>query len=222
MKYAIFLNGEYPKFNDYYLELLKDRIIYCADGGANFLSNLNIFPKYLIGDLDSVNKEVLEEFKSNGVEIISYSLDKDYTDFSLVLLHICGVKDIPLNNRFSKKEIDFYQNKDILVFGATGKRLDMTLSNLKMLLNNSNMKYITHEGNIAYSINKYDRIVNKKNKKISLIPMSDIKNLSLKGLLYELENKDISKSLNLVSNVVSSNEAIISFDRGEMLVILEI
>ena len=31
MKYAIFLNGEYPEFIEEYKELLKDRVIYCAE-----------------------------------------------------------------------------------------------------------------------------------------------------------------------------------------------
>ena len=88
MKYAIFLNGEYPEFNEEYRNLLKDRVIYCADGGANFAYKENILPCVILGDLDSISSEALNYFKANNVKIIKFSGDKDYTDFELVLMDI--------------------------------------------------------------------------------------------------------------------------------------
>lgn len=49
MKYCVFLNGEYPEFNDYHCELIKDRKIYCADGGANFAYRHGIIPHAIVG-----------------------------------------------------------------------------------------------------------------------------------------------------------------------------
>ncbi len=222
MKYCVFLNGEYPEFNDYHFKLIKDRIIYCADGGANFAYKQGIVPHVIVGDLDSVDLEVLDYYKSKNVKIYDYSSDKDYTDFSIALIHICSIENVCMNSRFEKDEIDFYQNKDVLVFGATGGRIDMSIANAKLLANNKNMKYVTHNNELIYYVDKEEKILGKVNKKFSLIPLSDIKGLTLEGFVYNLENKDVSRNMSLVSNIIKEDIASISAEKGDMLIVVEI
>lgn len=222
MKYCIFLNGEYPEFNDYHLELLKDRIIYCADGGTNFAYKQGIVPHAIVGDLDSINPEVLEYYRKKDVKIYDYSSNKDYTDFGIALLHICGYENVGMNDRFQKEEIDFYQNKDVLVFGATGGRMDMSIGNAKLLAKNTNMKYISHQNELMYYVNKEDVINGKAGKRFSLIPLSDLKELTLEGFVYSLKDKDISRDMSLVSNIIKDDSAKISAKSGDMLIIIEI
>ncbi|WP_064580483.1 thiamine diphosphokinase [Streptobacillus moniliformis] len=222
MKYCVFLNGEYPEFNDYHFELIKDRKIYCADGGANFAYRHGIIPHAIVGDLDSVNLEVLDYYKSKNVEIYDYSSDKDYTDFSIALIHICKIEDVCMNNRFEKEEIDFYQDKDVLVFGATGGRIDMSIANAKLLANNKNMKYITHNNELMYYVDKEDEILGKANKRFSLIPLSDLEELNLEGFIYNLKDKDISRNISLVSNIIKDDVARVNVKKGDMLIVVEI
>lgn len=160
-----------------------------------------------MGDLDSVNLEVLDYYKSKNVEIYDYSSDKDYTDFSIALIHICKIEDVCMNNRFEKEEIDFYQDKDVLVFGATGGRIDMSIANAKLLANNKNMKYITHNNELMYYVDKEDEILGKANKRFSLIPLSDLEELNLEGFIYNLKDKDISRNISLVSNIIKDDVA---------------
>ena len=67
MKACIVLNGE---VRDY--EFLKSNFqnnkydfIICADGGAKHLYKINIIPDYIIGDLDSLNSEIISFYKEN-------------------------------------------------------------------------------------------------------------------------------------------------------------
>ncbi|CAM3142139.1 thiamine diphosphokinase [Streptobacillus felis] len=222
MKYCVFLNGEYPEFTKYHLELLKDRIIYCADGGTNFAYKQGIVPHTIVGDLDSISPEVLSYYKNKGVKIHDYSSDKDYTDFGIALLHICGFDKVGMNDRFQREEIDFYQEKDVLVFGATGGRMDMSIGNAKLLAKNKNMKYISHKNELMYYVDKEDIIKNMSGKKFSLIPLSDLKELTLEGFVYNLKDKDISRDMSLVSNIIKEDVATVNAKSGDMLIIIKI
>ena len=152
MKYAIFLNGEYPEFIEEYKELLKDRLIYCADGGANFVYRERILPNVILGDLDSITSEALEYFK--------------------------------------------------------------------LLENNRNMISITSSNEYVVFVDKKYEIKDKQGYIASPVPLTDIKSLTLKGFVYNLENKDIPSTTGLVSNVVADNLAIIECIEGKILLFL--
>lgn len=219
MKYAIFLNGQYPKLNNYHLQLIKNRVIYCCDGGANIALKYNITPDVIIGDFDSIKNDTLIHFKN--VKKYQYDKDKDYTDFEIALLHIYGFKNFDVKNRFNDIKIDLNGNDDILVFGATGYRTDMTMANLKFLEKNKNMKFVSHENEMIYYINDNLIISNMKDHIFSLIPITNIKNLSLNGFKYNLKNKNIERQTALVSNIIESNEAEIKLN-GEALIFIKI
>lgn len=219
MKYAIFLNGEYPEFIEEYKELLKDRVIYCADGGANFVYRERILPNVILGDLDSITSEALEYFKSNNVRIVKYSGDKDYTDFELVLMDILNL-NYDMTTRFYDEIIQIKTDIDAIVFGATGYRVDMTLSNLKLLENNPNMIFITSSNEYVVYIDKKYEIKYKKGYIASTVPLANIKNLILKGFVYNLDGKDIPSTMGLVSNVVADDLATIECIEGKILLFL--
>ena len=57
MKIAyLFLNGELRGNKNFYLNFIENHKgdIYCADGGANICYELNLIPKEIYGDLDSI------------------------------------------------------------------------------------------------------------------------------------------------------------------------
>ncbi|WP_068267376.1 thiamine diphosphokinase [Caviibacter abscessus] len=218
MKYAIFLNGEYPKLNEYHFNLIKNRFIYCCDGAANTLIKYNIKPDIIIGDFDSIDKKAWEYYKNT--KMYKYDSDKDYTDFEIALIHIYGINNINIKNRFNNCETYLSGKEDIIVFGATGYRTDMTISNLKLLEKNKNMKFISHTNELIYYINNKSTIYDMKNHIFSLIPITDIKNLSLKGFKYNLKNKNIERQISLVSNIIESNSAEIELN-GEALVFIK-
>lgn len=115
MRAFIFANGEFCP-QDAALPIQVDDLVIAADGGSQHCIALDLRPDLLIGDLDSMDEKVLKEWRSNGVEIISYSQDKDQTDLELALLY---AQDQGVS--------------EILVYGAAGGRLDMTIGNLTLL-----------------------------------------------------------------------------------------
>ena len=56
---------------------------YCiaADSGLEYADKLGLKVDYLLGDYDSVDKDVLDTYKSN-TEFETYPKEKDYTDTS--------------------------------------------------------------------------------------------------------------------------------------------
>lgn len=66
MKRAIvFLNGELLEEDKFYKEFIKDDDdIYCADGGAMHTYKLGKIPIEIIGDMDSVSKDVLVYYEN--------------------------------------------------------------------------------------------------------------------------------------------------------------
>jgi len=63
MKIAyLFFNGQLRGSKKFYSNLIEKQEgdIYCADGGANIAYQLNLIPKEIYGDLDSIKDEVKE------------------------------------------------------------------------------------------------------------------------------------------------------------------
>ena len=74
MKAIIFLNGEYGYEKEFLNEIIDEKdIVFCADGGANYTYKYNIYPNYIIGDLDSIDTVVLDFYKK---EMVKNALEK--------------------------------------------------------------------------------------------------------------------------------------------------
>jgi thiamine pyrophosphokinase len=77
---------------------------------------MGILPEILIGDLDSVDEDILFELTNAEVNIEQYSEDKDETDIELALRYAVELRP-----------------SSILIVGALGGRLDQTIANLSLL-----------------------------------------------------------------------------------------
>ena len=92
----LFLNGELRGDTKFYLNFIKKQKgdIYCADGGANICYELNLIPKEIYGDLDSIKDEVKKFYQEKDIKFIKFQVEKDYTDSELVLNEIQNKYDI--------------------------------------------------------------------------------------------------------------------------------
>ena len=65
MKICIVLNGSVNDYNKTKQIIHKENYDYIigADGGCNHLYNMGILPNYVIGDLDSINKDLIKYMK---------------------------------------------------------------------------------------------------------------------------------------------------------------
>ena len=211
MKAIIFLNGEYSYEKRFLNEIIDEKdIIFCADGGANYTYKYNIYPNYIIGDLDSIDTIVLDFYKKEMVKIIKFDPEKNYTDFELILHEI---------ERYQRENSIIFDN--IYVFGGLGKRLDMTLNNINLLEEYQNLTFFSSNEEIFYKESSFC-LKNKKGREISIISLDNlIEKLTLKGFKYESEDINIErKTSRLVSNIVISNKCFINFKKGKIIVIL--
>lgn len=139
-KYVIFLNGEYKYSQEFMDKLVSENAVcFCADGGANFAFKYGKMPEMIIGDLDSIEKKVLEYYKSKNILIKKFPKDKDFTDFELILKEINKISE---NKNFVEK---------IFVVGGLGKRIDMTLSNLFIMEKYKNLVFLQENEEIFYA-----------------------------------------------------------------------
>lgn len=226
MEYVVFLNGVYPKNIQKLKDVIEGKRIICADGGTNFCYKLNLIPELIIGDLDSINEKVLEYYKRKNVNIIKTIREKDYTDFELALKYIENEDITDMTTRFknTKNILKKRRNSKILVIGATGKRVDMSLSNILKLQTNENMIFVTEEFEYMRYIsleNKVEKIIGLKDRTFSIIPITTLVNLDLKGFKYNLDKTTIDKSIGLASNIVDEDIAYIYCEKGEMYLIYE-
>ena len=182
----------------------ENDLIIAADGGYNTLKKLNIKPDLVVGDFDSLGKIPENE------NIIKHPVKKDDTD-TLLAIKIGLEKGY---KRFS-------------VYGAIGGRLDHTVATIQ------SASYVAENGGTAY-INDGNRTVTAiKNSTIkftsdakgyiSIFALSGVaKGVTIKGLLYELNDAEITPSFPIgVSNEFLNKDSEISVNDGVLTIIFE-
>ena len=210
-KYVIFLNGEYKYSQEFMDKLVSENAVcFCADGGANFVFKYGKIPEIIVGDLDSIEKKVLEYYKSKNILIKKFPKDKDFTDFELILKEINKISE-------NKNSVE-----KIFVVGGLGKRIDMALSNLFIMEKYKNLVFLQENEEIFY-VEKSFVLKNKKEYEFSIIPISEkVEKLTLKGFKFETDKIDVKReSSRLVSNVIVENEASVEFENGKLIIILK-
>ncbi len=151
-----------------------DEII-AVDSGVEHLFKLSLDPNTLIGDLDSISENSLDKVKKNGVDIIAFNSNKDQTDFELALNYLEGV-----------------ENSIIYIIGGESGEIDHLLSIFLLIPSKSffeNIIWVYGDKKIIFR--KKLKLNVKKMSKFSIIPLSDLSNLSIDVAEWNLENKNI-------------------------------
>ena len=202
----LFFNGQLRGSKKFYSNLIEKQEgdIYCADGGENIDYKLNLIPKEIYGDLDSIKDEVKDFYAKKNVKFIKFNVEKDYTDSELVL------------NEIEKKYDKIY------AIAALGGSIDHELTNINLLNRYSNLIFVSQKEKM-FKIEKSYNFSNMKNKKISFIIFSDkVKDLTLKGFKYDVENLDLTKGeTRCVSNIIEKTEARVTLKSGALLCIVK-
>ena len=208
MKIVVFLNGEYNYSMEFIKTITEKAFVLCADGGANASFRYEVMPNKIIGDLDSIEPEILSSYKLLNIDIQKYPVEKDFSDFELILNMI--------------KEDIMFKDSEVIILGSSGGRIDYVINNLMLLEGTKNVRMITESEEIYYR-DKPFTIENREGARVSFISLDEtITNMTLKGFKYNIGNKLIRRNTSqLVSNEVNSKKAEILFDKGKMLVIIE-
>lgn len=186
---------------------MADTII-AADGGANLCAEAGCMPHILIGDLDSIDSDLLVEYQQQAIEILRYPTRKDATDLELAL-------DLAMSRGAVKIDL----------FGAIGGRLDMSLSNLMLASQEkySNIKVSIHDHSNRIQIlhpGNHD-VDAESGERVSLLPIvGDVHSITLEGVEYPLADEPLNfGSSRGLSNVVIGEGAKLFFTKGVLAVI---
>lgn len=181
---------------------LSNYDIFCADSGAEHAKALNLIPKFIIGDFDSIDF-VTKNYYYGKTEFIHYSKDKDYTDGELLI----------------KKIYELYD--EIYILGAFGGSTYHLLGNILLLEKYPKLRLINDFEEIFYMENIYI-FSQKKDIKVSFIPLDKDNNITLKGFKFNLDKKEIARGDSLtLSNTITEDIAVADIHSGSFIVVLQ-
>ena len=190
------------------LEKAGSAHILCADGGALNALKFGLAPQTIVGDLDSLGAEQVEEFRAAGAEILRFPMEKDETDLELAL----------------KWSVDNGASA-IVILGALGDRFDQTLANVYLLalpdLQDIQIEVVDGEQHIrllrpgAYSVE------GGSGDTVSLIPLGgEAGGITSSGLKYPLRDESLAFGpARGISNVMLCDSASLELGSGSLLVI---
>ncbi len=195
-----------------FMEKEKFDFVIAADRGMEFLRRAGRRPDLIVGDFDSADEQALAYFRGTDVEIRTYLPQKDSTDMEIAML-------AAVERRSSH----------ITVLGATGTRVDHMLGSLK------NLSIALEAGIPCFLVDRNNRIrltdvadapVRLKRGEqfgdyVSLLAFGeDVENITLQGFFYPLNGYTMTCADAIgISNQIVSEEAVITFDSGRLLVI---
>ena len=173
--------------------------IIAVDSGIEHLLDLSLDPNTLIGDLDSISKKSLDEVKKNGVKILAFNSNKDQTDFELALNYL-----------------EEAEKSKVYIIGGESGEIDHLISIFLLIPSKSffeNIIWLYGDKRIIFR-QKIELNI-KKLTKFSIIPLSDLTNLSIDGAEWNLDNKDIQfgETLTLRNNT-NEEQLNIRCDKG--------
>lgn len=210
MKICIVLNGSVDDYEATKKIIERESYDYIigADGGCNHLNNMGILPNYVIGDLDSIDKALINEYESQNIVFKKYPTHKDETDSELCVY---------LARELKADKIDF--------IGSLGKRIDHTLANIGFMYSIYQMgiepRILTSEEEIFILHNEKKIIRGKKGDTISILALrDDAIGVTLEKLEYPLDKSKVKYLSPLgISNVMLDDECVVSIEEGYLLVI---
>ena len=204
----ILANGElnHPERIRERLRELEVLFVLAADGGAHHAHVLELHLDRVIGDLDSISNSEMQFFVDAGVTLQEVSAHKDETDLELALLHAIDL-DV----------------KRIIILGASGGRLDMTLSNVTLLthpaIGSHRLEFWTSNQTTWLIAPPGEVIEGTVGDTLSLIPLfEDALGVRTVNLAYRLHNEDLHQGpARGVSNVFTSANVEVRLNSGSLV-----
>jgi len=202
-----------------------------ADGAANrFYDNCKkeslhevFFPHILVGDFDSIKKDVMEYYQTREVQIV-HNTSQDDTDLEKCLKH--------LQTKFLDEGLyDQSKQYKIVIAGGLGGRLDHTLNNIHILhkFADRNAKYknvsihLMDDNSIGTCImpgvTKYIKAQEfELNKGCGIFPMlGEEVNVQTKGLKWNITKESKMSFKEFVSSSNEMLEEVIEFETDKII-----
>ena len=216
MKDVIIVSGGNIQ-RDFALDFLKknktEKVdLIAADRGVEFFKGTDWQPEVAVGDFDSLSAEGTLYLQGlRETEIMRLKPEKDDSDTQSAVNHMI---------REGAKEI--------LIFGATGTRLDHVLANLGLLSmgKKQGVQIVLADQWNYITLVESGTVLKKEEqfgKYVSFFSVGgDVTGLSLKGFKYPLNryHLTVADSGLTVSNEITEETAEITYDSGQLLMIM--
>jgi len=185
--------------------------IIAVDRGLEFLDQHKIVPDVIVGDFDSVSEKILSRYiGEKTISIYQHDSKKESSDTELAI-----EAAIELNH------------KELLILGATGKRLDHfwgNIQSLKIPLDAGVKGMILDSQNRIRLLNK-DFVLKKEDsfgRYFSLFPLGEtVENVTIEGAKYPLKGESLTPwSSRFISNEIAEEELKIIFEHG-IIILME-
>ncbi len=205
MRAVIFANGIINDPQGALALLRPDDTIIAADGGAAHCRELGVTPALIVGDLDSLSSEDVDDWTRQGVQFIRHDPRKDETDLELALLRAQGLG-----------------REEALVMGALGGRWDQTFANILLpayhLLEDIKVTF-WHDGLWIYLVRSQRELHGQVGQTLSLIPVGgDVHGVSTQGLEWPLDDETLTFGATRgVSNLLADEKAVVQIREGYLL-----
>ncbi len=202
----VFTGGD-PVSSSRILELGRADLVLAADSGIENAVSAGVTVDVLVGDLDSITCQTLEDILATETRIEAHHPDKDATDLELALA----------------TAVRLGADK-IVVIGGGGRRIDHLLGNVAAVGSRT-----LHEIPVRWEMERetvyvvYGRrtIPTKAGVTFSVIPIAgDADGVTVTGAKWELDNARIKAGSTLgISNLAAGSEISIVVRKGAVLVV---
>lgn len=181
------------------------RLIIGVDGGASRLLDRGLRPTHIMGDLDSLPEGDRLTIEDAGAAVIPL-LDQDYTDLDKAIgytIHHLGVTEMA-------------------IFGATGGRLDHTLTALNTLAKYgqlADIRLIDAEAESLF-VNRQRVLAGDDlpGRTLSLMPLGNVEGVWLDGVHWPLSDARLGPhGRDGTSNIITRERVTIRCERGNLL-----
>lgn len=172
--------------------------IVAVDGGLIVCDALKITPSLITGDFDTTPPELLQKY---GTIPQLHNPDQDKPDLEKALEYLFT---FPLEK--------------VIVYGALGKRMDHTLTNICLLSRYPGRVIFETAEETLFVIDGTCRLAVHPGQTLSLIPLNGAATgITTTGLRWELKEKRLDKHFVGISNVCLSEEVTIACANGDLL-----
>jgi thiamine pyrophosphokinase len=204
-KACIFCNGRLSNLAKA-KQIAKDcDMLIAADGGAKHFVDIGLTPQVIVGDMDSVDSDI---WKNNRrIEHIRCPEAKDKSDTELAVEYALG-----------------RGCKQVILFAATGGRLDHTLGNVALLASHPGQVALFDGTSTLVAVDKSEKCIlhGKVGTRVSLIPYGlGPSKVRTNGLKYPLRDECLNSVTHGLSNELSQTETCICVSNSILLIYIE-
>lgn len=202
MRAVILANGAFPTSPILINEIRGAKFLAVCDGAVRHLEGLGIEPSVIIGDLDSISKELKKKYTYKLVHI----KEQESNDLSKTFFHC--------------KALGY---DEFVILGATGKREDHSIANVSLLsvfINHCKSVVIKSDFG-SFSVHKTPcKIASQVGEQISLFSLNPSAKFTSSHLKYPLKALTLPIWANgTLNEALSTSFEITSQTEGECLII---